>query len=244
MTRFPAFGLVILVLSAACQRPATPPAVELSVATEDPGDAAQRAFDKRDWQASAALFREAIVRDGEKMPYHYRLAISATWLEDRAEAAREFQWVFEHAAPGTEEYQAARSWLTEAGLVRDAKPVDTAVSPEAEDKDKRAEGRGGVTGTVVWAEGTEATAPKRRQQLHLIGLRDTPSQGQSYVVRTDEQGHYQFKDVRPGPYKLTNTLGLEPTWRMKVEIKAGGSPVVDLSPDNSVKVRDDFRDKS
>ena len=44
----------------------------------------------------------------------------------------------------------------------------------------------------------------------------------------------------PGPYKLTDRVAGKPTWRLRVEISPSDARVLELTPDNSIAVRDDF----
>jgi hypothetical protein len=143
-----------------------------------------------------------------------------------------------HATPGSEEARTARGWL--------ARPADAEESaPAASDSASAARGEdtipeGGLSGRALWAEGGAAPAPQRRLQLHLMGIAGTTSQGASYTIRSDEMGRYQFPRVVPGPYKLTNALAVTPIWRLKVHVERGKKTTLDLSPENSVGVRDDF----
>jgi hypothetical protein len=61
-----------------------------------------------------------------------------------------------------------------------------------------------------------------------------------YHLRTDEDGRYRFANVAPGIYKLSDRITGPPTWRLRVEAKPGQVVFLDLSADNSTKVRDDF----
>ena len=62
----------------------------------------------------------------------------------------------------------------------------------------------------------------------------------SYHIRTDREGNYKFSRIPAGTYKLTDTNVLTPKWRLKVEVRQGEDSLIDLGPENSVKMRDDF----
>jgi hypothetical protein len=79
-----------------------------------------------------------------------------------------------------------------------------------------------------------------RLQLFLVGQPNSPTQLERYNLRTDEHGNFKFPDVVPGPYKLTNRVAGQPTWRMRVELKASEVKVLELTPENSVAALDDF----
>lgn len=93
---------------------------------------------------------------------------------------------------------------------------------------------------VTWAEPPNTPVPVQRRQLHRKGIHGTTSEGTSYTVRSDEAGRYEFTRVVPGPYKLTDAIAARPTWRLKLQVERGNRTVLDLSPGNSGKVRDDF----
>jgi Tfp pilus assembly protein FimT len=83
-------------------------------------------------------------------------------------------------------------------------------------------------------------AIKEKLQLFLVGQPDSPTQRERYNLRTDEHGNFKFPDVVPGPYKLTNRVAGQPTWRLRVELKASEVKVLELTPANSVAALDDF----
>ncbi|MGH9893444.1 MAG: carboxypeptidase-like regulatory domain-containing protein, partial [bacterium] len=68
----------------------------------------------------------------------------------------------------------------------------------------------------------------------------TPVEDEFYRVQTNERGMFRIPDVPPGEYSLTNRVAGPPIWRLKVTLKAGEDLQFDLTPENSVKVRDDF----
>ena len=182
---------------------------------------------------AARLLREALVKDPANLKLHYYLAVSATRLDLIEEAVREFQWVVAHAPAGSAESQTARNWLTAAGRLGTGKTV--AAAPTVETPANASS----LHGQIVWTEG-ELPVSKSRLQLFLKGLPNTPTNEAYYVLRTDEEGRFNFKRVVPGPYKLTNRIAGEPLWRLRVQIRPGQDLALDLTPQNSLKNRDDF----
>jgi hypothetical protein len=225
---------LVAVALGACRNPAPPPKAEYDVVAES-----LKAFDKGDWAQAARLLREAIVKQPLELRLHYSLAVAATHLELREEAIREFRWVLANAA-GTPEADAARNWLLAAGaLPAEGDGTATASgdpSNAANDPDR---GTSFVRGQVSWAGG-EPPIKLTRLQLFLKGLRDTPTKDVHLVLRTDEEGRFEFKNVPGGTYKLTNRIAGEPVWRVRVDVKPGETTSVDLTAQNSVRVRDDF----
>ena len=224
----------VLLTAAGCQQPSSsvPPATtEVDHAAE-----ARKAFERQDWGTAAPHFRLALEKSPGDLSLHYGLAICASWLDLRDEAMREFQWVVDHAAARSEEARVAREWLDGANRRSVASG-----QPGAADavKDERV-GDSGVHGRIVWDEGTGA-APLQRVQIHLYALsQDGTSKGISFHGRTDREGNYSFEKIPAGTYKLTDNNVLTPKWRLKVEVKPGENAPIDLGPENSLKMRDDF----
>jgi hypothetical protein len=230
--------LVLVCLAAAlgaCGSPAPAPTTEYDVVAE-----AMKAFDKSDWVLAARLLREAIVKQPDDVRLHYSLAVCATHLDLRDEAIREFQWVVAHAPANSPEAVAARNWLTAAGVM-----VASASSGGAGDRaagapvDPDRSSKSAVRGQVSWNEG-EPPVKLTRLQLFLKGINGTPTKDVHLVLRTDEEGRFEFKNVPAGTYRLTNRIAGEPLWRLKVDVAADQTVSVDLTPQNTVRVRDDF----
>jgi hypothetical protein len=235
MTRLRAgVTMLLLALALGCQGPAAPPA---PAARSDVAADADRAFQRREWVLAARLLREAIVHDPGNLTLHYRLAICASHLDLREEAIREFQWVLARAPAGSQEAETARQWLTAAGVLRAAPAASTEPPPDETTGDAR------LTGRVVWNEPGQAPVDPRRMQLFLVGLPDGPTKEQRYVLRTDEDGAYAFRRIVAGEYKLTNRTAGEPTWRLRVRLEPGREQVLDLTPVNSTRARDDFPER-
>ena len=53
-----------------------------------------------------------------------------------------------------------------------------------------------------------------------------------------------LETIRREAEGLTDDNVGTPKWRLKVEIKLGEDPALDLGPDNSINTRDDFPKKS
>jgi hypothetical protein len=199
---------------------------------------ANKAFDRQDWGTAAAHYRIAIQERPPQVFLHYRLAIATSWLDLRDEATTEFEWVVANAAAASEEARVAREWL-EAARKRRA----GAGGSGGEVKDERV-GESGLHGRVVWDDG-QGAQPQKRLQLHLYAINeDGSSKKMSFQVRTDFEGNYRFRNLPAGLYKLTDDNVGTPKWRLKVEMKPGEDPALDLGPDNSINTRDDFPKKS
>jgi len=166
------------------------------------------------------------------------LAISDSWLDIRDEAMQEFEWVVAHAAAKSDEARVAREWLE--GAKRRAVAGGRPGAADTEAVRDETVGDSGVHGRIVWNEG-QGVEPLKRFQVHLYALNETgASKGMSYRVRTDREGNYKFAKIPPGTYKLTDTNVLTPKWRLKIQVRQGEDALVDLGPDNSLNVRDDF----
>ena len=97
---------------------------------------------------------------------------------------------------------------------------------------------GSLSGYVRWGN-SNGEKPMARQQLFLKGVEGS-SLGRFYEVHADSAGHYRFLGIAPGTYALTNRSDGQPNWRLKVVVEAEKAKEINLSPQNSVKVRDDF----
>ena len=230
-------GLLAVALLAGCQ--GSPPA-SVSSSAVDPTAAALAAVERRDWAQAAPLLREALERSPGDRRLHYHLAVSASYLDAAAEAEREFHWVVEHFPPDAEEAKTARNWLAQANLVGTVL-AEPASPPAGGDEFA---GTSGLGGQATFGAPGETPSPRRRLQLFLIGLPDTPIKDVRYVLRTDEDGHFAFKGIRAGSYKLTDRIAGVPTWRLRVSVDEGRDARLDLTPGNALRVRDDFPNDS
>ncbi len=79
-----------------------------------------------------------------------------------------------------------------------------------------------------------------RRALVLKGVRETPSAGLRYRVRTDAGGEFVFDRVKGGEFKLSDDISDGFHWRLRVEIRDGEDVAMNLTPSNSIRVRDDF----
>jgi hypothetical protein len=205
---------------------------------------ARDAVARGDWAAAAPLLREALATDTQDVSLHYSLGVSGTHLDNHDEAVREFTWVVRNASPESAEHKGARAWLAETKTsdVPAAAPVasETTSAPSREILHVDRTGDAGLYGQVTWSADPGGPASTKRLQIHLTGVPGTSSKEQRYTVRTDDEGRYEFKQIVAGPYKVTDRIAGTPTWRLRVEVQPGRDTAFDLSPANSVTVRDDF----
>jgi len=217
-----AIGLALAV--GACQRAPEVPPLAVDHAAE-----ARKAIAAQQWAVAADHLRAALQLNPKSLVLHYNLAICATWLDLKDEAIHEFEWVMAHAPADSEEAKTARRWLA---ANKDRRPTQAA--PESAAVDPTV-GNSGVHGVVVWGQ-----QPQARLQLFLRGLRGTTTKDLQYMLRSDREGRYGFKNVVPGPYMLTDAIAGAPKWRLRVEAKPGEDLALDLTPENAASVRDDF----
>src|SRR5262249_35799581 len=156
-----------------CGSPAPAPKADYDVVAE-----AMKAFDKADWALAGRLLREALAKQPSDLRLHYSLAVTATHLELRDAAIREFRWLLTNA-PGTPEGEAARNWLAAAGALPSTGDA-TASSAGGDAGGGGAAGRDPdrgdsfVRGQVSWNEG-QPPISLTRLQLFLKGLDNTPT---------------------------------------------------------------------
>ena len=190
-------------------------------------------MDAGDYASAIELYRRAVAKSPDSVPLHYGLAVAASRLDLKAEGIREFRWVLEHGKAGTAEVDNARSWLVKVGALaprRSPLPLSESSANEAANS----------ASAIVEGRALSTTAehgPMKRLQIFLI---EQPSRVHHYRLRTDEDGRFRFANVAPGIYKLSDRISGPPTWRLRVEAKPGQVVFLDLSADNSTKVRDDF----
>src|SRR5262249_31341887 len=176
-----------------------------------------KAFERQEWSVAASHYRTALQKSSGDLLLHYRLAISASWLDLRDEAMTEFDWVVAHTTASSEEGRVAREWL--AGARRGAARA-TASTDNSDVRDERV-GDSGVHGRIVWAEG-QGREPLKRFQVHLYAQSpDGSPKGMSFHIRTDRDGNYKFEKIPAGIYKMTDNNVGAPRWRLKVEVRPG-----------------------
>jgi len=211
--------------------PSAPATAEVDHAAEG-----HKAFARQEWNVAASHYRPALQKSPGDLLLHYRLAISASWLDLRDEAMTEFDWVVAHTTASSEEGRVAREWLAGA---RRSVARGSASSDNSDVRDERV-GDSGVHGRIVWDDG-QGLEPLKRFQVHLYAQSpDGSPKGMSFHIRTDRDGNYKFGKIPAGVYKMTDNNVGAPRWRLKVEVRPGEDALIDLSPENSVKVRDDF----
>jgi hypothetical protein len=224
-----------------CDQPSSPaPFPAITSMDTNPLAQVRAAMDRRQYEAAAKLLRELLVRHPSHLEAHYRLGVSASYLDRPDEAGREFEWVVTRAAPGAREVQLARDWLA-ARRVRVSSPtpaaaqVAPAAPPVSAEPPAANPELASLAGRAVGREGV-----KSRLQLFLKGVPGTPVRNEYHLLRTDQQGYFRFSEVVPGEYMLTNAIAGAPTWRLRVSLTKGEHLVLDLTPANQAAVRDDF----
>jgi hypothetical protein len=201
---------------------------------------AASALERGDYARAAELYRGALAAAPESVPLHYGLGVSASHLERKAEAIRELSWVLEHGGADSSEVRAARRWLQSVGALRRPAAEEGAAREEPQDQSPKP-AMASVHGRVLVGETAKDTTPAQRMQLFLM---EHPSRVRYFRLRTDEQGYFRFQNVPPGVYKLTERAAGQPTWRLRLEVKPGQDVALELGPDNSTRIRDDFPDAS
>lgn len=220
-------GLVaVVLLAAAC---GAPPGSTLKI---DASVQALHAFERGDCSTAAPLLREALIDAPRQLSLHYGLAVCATHLDIRQEAITHFQWVLANAQPESAEAKVAREWLTVVGVIRPEaeQPAAAVADPPVEPH----VGRTTVRGQIL-ADGSVS-----RVQLFLKGRPKTPTAELQYVVRTGNDGRFEFTRIPAGTYMLSNTLVGEPAWRLRLDVPESGELEVQLSAANRFPDRDDF----
>jgi hypothetical protein len=101
-------------------------------------------------------------------------------------------------------------------------------------------GRARLRGTMLWGEDGPPLAPVSPRRLQLKGVKGTPTEGIYYRVRTSEEGEFLFDRIRGGEFKLSDDTAAGFHWRLRIAIAETDDHALDLSPTNSIKVRDDF----
>ena len=229
------FGLWTAIALAGCQ--GSPPPAPTTLAPKDPGIHAQEAMDRGEYGAAADVLRQALASDPDSLGLHYRLGVSASYLNRKDEAIREFRWVMGRGPAGSPEVEAARNWLLAAGVPVQGSGRPAALTEPSPGADPTL---GELAGTVLW-EDAGRIKPLARQQLFLKGMTGLAGEKEAFhITRADMQGNYSFTGLLPGSYVLTNRMAGPPIWRLKIELAPGQRQSLDLSAQNSTKTRDDF----
>jgi hypothetical protein len=231
MTPLRALAIAFALMALGCTSPPPPPP---AAKAGDVAEEAMAAVNRGDWVRAAELLRRALGSDPARAQLHYQLGVVATHLDLRDEAIREFQWVIANVAAELPEAVEARRWLTDAGAL--ARPRTAAAPAASERITEETPGDSGLQGLVLWADGK----PTARVQLFLKGAPKSPLENLQYVLRTDDNGRFEFKRIPAGTYMLTNKIAGAPTWRLRVRLAPGKVTTLDLSEGNRAEVRDDF----
>lgn len=224
-------GLVALLT--ACQAPPRP----ASPVAEDAGTLAARALSAGRYAEAIELYRRALAESPDQVGLHYGLGVASSQLDRRDDTIRAFRWVVQYGPENATEVEAARQWLLRAGALP---PVLAATATSSQSDQERQAGNASLEGRAVFADAGQAAQPMQRMQLFLVGQPDSPTKEERYNLRTDETGSFKFPNVIPGPYKLTNRVAGQPTWRLRVELKPSETKVLELTPSNSIASQDDF----
>ncbi len=225
-------ALNITLVTSCRENPPKPP--KTVVEDLEPLTGARAAMDRRDYGVAVGLLREAVVRRPADLEAHYRLGVSASYLDHKDEATKEFEWVVAHGVPGAPEVQLARDWLTTRTSSSVPTTTPARLAPSAESSAPRPE-MASLAGRAVGPDGV-----KSRLQLFLKGVPRTTVKDEYHMLRTDREGNFRFAAVVPGDYMLTDAIAGPPAWRLRVSLAKGEQLVLELSPANQATVRDDF----
>jgi hypothetical protein len=232
LTRWPLAVLLAAMTAVACRQTPGPQPPKAAAIDVDPLHAARAAMDRREYGAAAALLREMVARRPGDLEVRYRLGVSASHLDASDEARAAFEWVVAHGEAGAPEVRIARAWLASRANTEAPAPQASSRGGDPVPVDPE---RASVAGRASGPEGIKA-----RLQLFLKGVPGTTVQDEYHVLRTDQQGNFQFTNVAPGEYMLTNRIAGAPDWRLRVSLAKGERLALDLSPSNEARVRDDF----
>jgi hypothetical protein len=224
-----------LALVVGCGHPSPPPPL---LSASDVAAEALGAVERGDWAHAVGLLRTALRQDPTSVTLHYHLGIAASHLDLVDEATHEFRWIVANVAPELPQARVAQRWLADAGPrarpAPEVAPEEPEVAPELVTEETL--GDSGVSGRVQWAEGQSTS----RVQLFLKGAPHGPLEHLQWVLRTDDQGRFEFKWIPAGTYMLTDKIAGAPTWRLRVRLPPGENITLDLSEANSADVQDDF----
>ena len=228
-----ALALALGLIAAACQSPATVQPPRAAAPRVDSLTEARAAMARGEYDLAARQLRTVVATRPDSLEAHFRLGVSASYLDLAEEATREFEWVVAHARARSDEARIARDWLN--GSAQVAAPGPAGPGPAVEANPERAS----VSGVAMGGEGVPR--PLARHKISLKGMKE-PVLETAFDVRTDYEGRFAFRDVPPGEYMLTDSLTGHTTWRLRVSLKRGDRVTVDLTPDNNTQSRDDFPD--
>jgi hypothetical protein len=181
------------------------------------------------------LYRQALAEAPGKVGLHYGLGVASSHLDRRDDAVRELRWVVQYGPQTAPEVAAARQWLIRAGALPSVSFTTPAPGRSTEE---RQVGNASLEGRAIFAEAGQAPKPMARLQLFLVP--ESPTQKERYHLRTDEEGNFKFSDVVPSSYKLIDRVAGRPIWRLRVELKPSEAKALELTPANSLAMKDDF----
>ena len=98
--------------------------------------------------------------------------------------------------------------------------------PSRRDQDSRST-KGGTRSLALHGTLTTTQGDSGGLAGITVQLAATPDDGNPLTTQTDDAGHYEFKEVKPGPYTISiNQPGFAP-FKKSLEVKAGESATVD-----------------
>jgi hypothetical protein len=225
-TRWPIVVTLVVAALTGCGDP-RPRAPVAGSSTVDLLGQARDAAARGDHAAAVERLRDVIAARGDVVEAHYLLAVSASHLDQVDEAAQQFEWVAIHGAPESAEVTIARQWLAErvaASVAARPARVETPRAPVVEAQQPALAGVSGVA--------TDTSGPKARLLLFLKGVPGSAVENEYRSLRTDRGGHFQFVNVPPGDYVLTDAVAGPPTWRLRLSLTRGQQLALDLTQAN------------
>ena len=225
-SRTPLVAALAVTLLAACGEP-RPLAPAAGASPSDLVGQARDAAARGDHAVAIERLRQAIAERGDLVEAHYLLAVSASHLDQVDEAAQQFEWVAIHGAPESAEVTISRQWLSEraaASVIARPAPTEPMQAPAV---DAQQPDLARVAGVAA-----DTSGPKGRLLLFLKGVPGSAVENEYRSLRTDRGGHFQFANVPPGEYVLTDAVAGSPTWRLRVSLTRGQQLALDLTPAN------------
>jgi tetratricopeptide repeat protein len=231
-----ALGLAL----AGCQRvPAPAPAAStevvgsLTAKLKAEGDELMK---QQQHEQAVVKYQAALNEAPADVSIRYALAVALSYLPARRdEAVEQFRIVLQRGTPGSPEVKGAREWLASARELEGSEPSARAsasaargsVTPEAADPRK-----GHVLGKIAWGD-IEPRSKMVRVNVSLVGdeveTRDVRMSRPDFKIGKG----YEFKNVRPGAYRLVGEIGGSSVWDLKVAVAAEKDTTLDLTPDNA-----------
>lgn len=224
--RVPLAATLAVTLVAACGEP-RPLAPTAGSAPIDLLGQARDAAARGDHAVAVGRLRDVIAARGDVVEARYLLAVSASHLDQVDEAAQQFEWVAIHGDPESAEVTIARQWLAERAAASAATRPAPAEPTPAPAVDAQQPDLARVAGVA-----TDTRGPKARLLLFLKGVPGSAVENEYRSLRTDRAGRFQFVNVPPGEYVLTDAVAGSPAWRVRVSLTRGQQLALDLTQAN------------